>query len=178
MAFDFQPTLIGSLLTLRPLRREDQVGLRTAAADPMVWAGHPAKTRHLAEAFDPYFEVLLAGGGTLVVTETATGRIIGCSRYYVAPDMPDAVSIGFTFLTCDHWGGETNLELKRLMVGHVFDAGKEVWFHIAPSNIRSQKATAKLGARHAYDSWIDLGSGAADWMCFHLTAQDWQAAGH
>lgn len=177
MPFDFQPTLRSGTLLLRPLRAEDRAGLRRAASDPLIWAGHPARDRHLPEVFEPYFDLLLASGATLVVTGAAGGRIIGCSRYYLAPDAPEAVSIGFTFLTRDHWGGATNRELKRLMLGHVFAAGREAWFHIDPTNIRSQRATAKLGARHIHDARLDLGTGEAPWMCFRLTEADWLAGG-
>jgi RimJ/RimL family protein N-acetyltransferase len=82
------------------------------------------------------------------VIDSQTNKIIGCSRYYVSPNQPDSISIGFTFLHHRYWGGATNSELKRLMLNHAFECFAEVWFHIAPSNIRSRKATAKLGAEH------------------------------
>ena len=91
-------------------------------------------------------------------------------------DKPEGVSIGFTFLTRDHWGGGTNRAIKRLMLDHIFASGDNAWFHIDPSNIRSQKATAKLGARHVFDAEHDLGSGMTTWMCFLLLKADWAAA--
>ena len=57
------------------------------------------------DSFTAYFDFLLASGGTLAVRDRASGAIIGCSRYYVAPDTPAAISIGFTFLARDRWGG-------------------------------------------------------------------------
>jgi hypothetical protein len=35
--FDYQPTLAGALLELRPLREDDLAGLHAAAADPLIW---------------------------------------------------------------------------------------------------------------------------------------------
>jgi len=94
--FDMQPSLAGPTLSLSPMRRADYDGLYGAARDPLIWAGHPAKDRHLEDVFRPYFGTLLASGGTLVVRAVSSGEILGCSRYYVAPGAEDDISIGFT----------------------------------------------------------------------------------
>ncbi len=175
MSFDPQPELTGAILTLRPLRQDDFEGLRNAASDAQTWAGHPARDRHLPEVFAPYFDSLLASGTCLVVVHRASDRIIGCSRYYTAPDMPGSIAIGFTFLHHDFWGGAVNFELKRLMLGHAFDTFDDVWFHIDPTNIRSQKATAKLGAVFVHDAELQLGPMMALWKCYRLTQDAWAA---
>ena len=172
--FDAQPRLTGPTLDLSPLQPADIDGLHAAASDPATWAGHPAKDRHRREVFEPYFHFLLEKGGTLTVRERASGRIIGCSRYYVAPDRPEGIAIGFTFLDQRCWGGATNFELKSLMLSHAFETYPEVWFHIAPTNVRSQRATAKLGAEHAYDAELDLSGTPMPWMCFRLTREAWE----
>lgn len=172
--FDFQPTLTGERIAVRPLAEADFEALFTAARDPEIWAGHPAKDRHRREVFAAYFAFLLDSATALVVLERASEKVIGCSRYYVAPDTPDCVSIGFTFLDRAHWGGSTNFELKRLMLDHAFRSVSVVWFHIDPTNVRSQKATAKLGAVHAYDATLDLSGTPAEWMCFRLGKADWE----
>lgn len=64
-------------------------------------------------------------------------------------------------------------ELKLLMLGHALKRFPAVWFHIDPTNARSQKATAKLGARHVYDAVLDLAGSPAAFMCFRLTRDDW-----
>jgi RimJ/RimL family protein N-acetyltransferase len=38
------------------------------------------------------------------------------------------------------------------MLDHAFKSYPDVRFHIAPANIRSQKATAKLGADYVYEA--------------------------
>lgn len=43
------------------------------------------------------------------------------------------------------------------------DRHPAVWFHIDPSNIRSRKATAKLGAKHVYDAALNLSGNPASW---------------
>lgn len=181
-ALNFQPELRGETLLLRPLKPEDFDGLYAAGSDPAVWAGHPARERYKPEVFRQYFDSQMASKSTLVFIDRATGKLIGCSRYYVAPDQPQAVSIGFTFLNNAYWGGATNFEIKRLMLDHAFLSVDDVWFHIDPTNIRSQKATAKLGAVHAYDAVLDISGSPLNWMCFRLTRDAWakvkSAQGH
>ena len=172
--FDAQPELASGLLALRPLKPDDFDGLFAAAGHPEVWAGHPAKDRYKREVFEEYFEFLLKSRSALVVIDRASGKIIGCSRYYPAPDQPDSISIGFTFLNHAYWGGGVNFELKRLMLDHAFRTFTEVWLHIAPNNIRSQKATAKLGAEHAYDATLNLSGSPAPNMCFRLSRDAWE----
>jgi len=172
--FDKQPRILGTTIGIRPLELKDFDELHLAASDPAIWEGHPMKERYKIDVFKPYFSFLHGQGGTVVAFEKKTSEIIGCSKYYVAPDMPDSISIGFTFLVRSHWGGNTNFEFKRLMLEHAFSVFPSVWFHIDPTNIRSQKATAKLGARHIYDAMLKLQNSPAEFVCYQLTKDDWQ----
>ena len=173
--FNTQPHLTGPNLTLSPLHEDDYAGLFAAACDPLIWAGHPAKDRHLEEVFRPYFGSLLQSRSTVAIRDSKRGEIIGCSRYYVAPGVEDDISIGFTFLRRDHWGGTTNRELKTLMFDHAFQSFETVWLHIGPDNIRSQLATQKLGAEFSHEEMLDLGSGETNMYCYRLARSAWQA---
>lgn len=173
MSFDDQPDLIGPNLRLRGLHESDRKALYHAASAPQNWAGHPVPDRYKPAVFNPYFDGLLAAGGTLVVIERARDQIIGCSRYYVAADAPGDIGIGFTFVHHSHWGGSVNFEMKSLMLGHAFETFERVWFHIDPSNIRSQKATAKLGVAECDDMELDLGSGLLRWKRYCLGKEAW-----
>ncbi|MEM7440098.1 MAG: GNAT family N-acetyltransferase [Pseudomonadota bacterium] len=146
--------------------------LKNAASDPGIWAGHPAQNRHEAEVFEPYFNMLLDSGAALVIRDAARD-IIGCSVYYTDTNAPVRLSIGFTFLTRNHWGGATNRQVKSLMLGHLFKSASEAWFHIAPTNVRSQVATQRLGAVFTHDASIDLAGGAQPWRCYCLTKEAW-----
>lgn len=161
-------------LKLRPLSGGDLEALYEAASAPEVWAGHPATDRFKRSVFEPYAMALIDSGSTLVVIDPQSDCIIGCSRYYVPPDQPDGISIGFTFLHQRYWGGATNFELKRLMLEHAFQSFSEVWFHISPTNIRSQRATRKLGAKYIGDAVLDLSGTPAEFMCFRLSKDDWE----
>ena len=174
--FDCQPVLCGSTLKLRPLTEPDFEGMFLAAADPLIWADHPASDRYQRQVFEAYFASRLATGKALAVIDLISGQIVGMSSYYTPPDLPESIAIGYTFLVRMKWGGATNRELKRLMVEHAFKAYDSVYFHIGPSNIRSQKAVLKIGAVHLYDAELQLSAAPALCKCYGLTRAQWAAA--
>ncbi len=179
MAFNAQPRLSNRVLTLRPLAEADFEGLYLAASSPETWAGHPKQDRWQRAVFEPYFDFLLKTETTLVVLDTSTGeaheaRIIGCSRYYPAPNIEDSVSIGFTFLDHLYWGGVWNRAMKALMLEHAFETFDEVWLHIAPTNIRSQKAAQKIGAEYAYTADLAVTGTATETLCYRISKAAWR----
>ena len=167
--------LEGPNLRLRPLKPEDRQNLFAAAADPLIWAQHPAKNRYEQPVFDAYFDFLLTMGESLTVEDRALGKVIGTSRIYVADDPPASHSIGYTFLARSHWGGRANFEMKTLMIDHILSCADAVWFHIDAHNLRSQKATEKLGARLAFrDKVLDFGNGPAHYQGYRLDRAVWE----
>ncbi len=177
--FDAACPLRSDLLTLTPMGADDLPALTLAAGDPGIWVGHPDPGRWQAEVFATYVATQLAAGGAMTLRKTvereAAGRVIGMSRFYATSDTPNGICIGYTFLTRDHWGGGTNFELKRLMLDHLFGSVPEAWFHIGQSNIRSQRATAKLGAERMETMRLDLGAGPAEWVRMRLDHAVWRA---
>ena len=145
MPFDFQPTLKGSLVELRPLRAEDVDDLFAVASDPLIWEQHPVRDRHKPKVFNAFFAESLASLGTLTALDCEDGRIIGSSRFHGYNEQASEVEIGWTFLARSHWGGKYNGEMKQLMLRHAFRFVKRAVFLIGPQNIRSQKAIEKLG---------------------------------
>ena len=142
---DLQPTLTGTIITLRPLQARDFDELANAAADPLVWEQHPDSSRRTREGFSRGFEEVLRSPGCLVAVDNATQRLIGWSRYHTyVPG--ERVTIGYTFLARSHWGGATNAQMKRLMLRHAFTDVPEVRFTVAERNLRSRRAVEKLGA--------------------------------
>lgn len=174
--FDCQPDLCASTLRLKPLAYSDFKGMFLAAADPEIWGGHPARDRYKREVFEAYFASLLATKKALAVVDIASGDIVGTSSYYTPPDLPNSIAIGFTFLVRAKWGGPSNRELKQLMLEHAFTAYDIVYFHIAPTNIRSQTATMKLGAVHLYDAELKISAAPALAKCYGLTHAQWKAS--
>jgi N-acetyltransferase len=147
--FDPQPTLVGSLVTVRPLRADDFDDLYAAGADPDVWAQHPETERWHKGAFRAYFDDHLASGGALAVLDRADGTVIGASRYANLDEQHREVEIGWTFLARRYWGGPHNADLKRLMLSHAFRSVDTVVFLVGAENHRSRRAVEKLGAREA-----------------------------
>ena len=145
MSFDLQPTLRGELLELRPLRAEDFQDLYSVASDPLIWEQHPSSDRYQEEVFKEFFRGAVASGGALVAIDSATGRVIGSSRFHAYDEERSEVEIGWTFLARSHWGGRYNGEMKQLMLRHAFKFVRNVIFVIGTENLRSQRAVEKIG---------------------------------
>jgi N-acetyltransferase len=147
MPFDPQPVLRGASLTLRPLREQDFDALYAVASDPLLWEQHPDWDRFRPDVFRRFFAEAIDSGGALAVTTTDSGAVIGSSRYHGCDEELSEVEIGWTFLARSHWGGETNRQLKSLMLTHAFGFVDRVLFLVGIDNTRSQKALGKIGAR-------------------------------
>jgi len=130
---------------VRPLRPADFTALYAVAGDPRIWEQHPVRDRHRLEQFREFFDDAVQSGGALAV-ETTRGELIGSSRFHDFDQLTGEVEIGWTFLARSQWGGQTNRELKSLMLGHAFQYVERVVFRVGPENRRSQRALEKLGA--------------------------------
>jgi RimJ/RimL family protein N-acetyltransferase len=146
MPFQLQPVLKGELIQLRPLRSEHWNDLFAVAADPLIWEQHPESDRYKEEAFKIFFKDALESGGAFVVIDTKSKRIIGSTRFHGYDPEKSEVEIGWTFLARKCWGGRYNREMKQLMLAHAFQFVENVVFYVGENNIRSRKATEKIGA--------------------------------
>ena len=142
----WQPILEGERIRARPLADSDFDALFAAASDPLIWEQHPDRLRHTRERFEAYFRSGLDSGGALLLTDRATGEVLGSSRYHDYRPAERRVEVGYTFLIRRCWGGAYNGELKRLMLDHAFLHVDTVVFQIGPGNLRSRRAVEKLGA--------------------------------
>lgn len=150
--FDFVPTLAGETIALRPLKAEDFDAVYAAAADPLIWEQHPYPLRYRRDVFESGFWASAVNSeGALVITDNASGQVIGSSRFYEWDPERKEVAIGFTFLSRSHWGGKTNRELKSLMLSHAFRWAQSVWFHVGSNNVRSRKAMEKIGGVFSHE---------------------------
>lgn len=142
---NLQPTLSGPTIELRPTVAADWAPMFAAAADPAIWAVHPAHDRWQEPVFRRYFDEALASGGGLTIRDRASGAVIGASRYSIERAESGDVEIGWTFLARRYWGGATNRELKQLMVGHALSTFDATIFLVGEHNIRSRRAMEKIG---------------------------------
>jgi len=149
MRFELQPTLKGSLLSLRPLGADDFAELFAVASDPLIWEQHPATDRYREDVFREFFRDALDSGGALLAMDAKDGRVIGSSRFHGYDSERSEIEIGWTFLARSHWGGVYNGEMKHLMLGHAFQFVNCVVFLIGVRNFRSQRAIEKIGGVRA-----------------------------
>lgn len=171
--FNFQPVLTGANVSIRALDINDFDSLYKCASDKKLWEGHPAKDRYKKLEFEKWFKDALESNTTIVFLDNVTRNIIGSSRFYVNDDAPEDISIGYTFLARSYWGGKTNFELKKLMLDYAFTYFNSVWFHIAPSNIRSQKAVEKIGGIFAYEKVSSISGSPDKWLFYQIGKVDW-----
>jgi len=171
--FSLQPTIQGANISIRPLVEGDFDELFSCASDKEIWGGHPSPDRYKLSEFKPYFQNALDSKATIVVVENDSEKIIGCSRYYFADVEKQNISIGFTFLVREHWGGKTNFELKKIMLEYAFGYFDTVWFHIGPTNVRSQKATLKIGASFTHEESLDISGKPELWRCYRIDKNQW-----
>jgi len=164
---NWQPTLRGEHVQLRPIRADDLDALHAAAADPLVWEQHSERNRHERPVFERFFAGALECGGGLVALDAA-GQVIGSSRYYDWDPSDRSVVIGYTFLARSHWGNGTNREMKRLMLDHAFRWAKTAWFHVSPGNVRSQRALERIGARLDRQQDVSVGGVMSPRMIYRL----------
>src|SRR5580698_6752570 len=146
MLFDFQPTLEGVLLMLRPLRAEHFGDLYAVASDRLIWEQHPVKDRYKENVFRAFFSESLQSGGALIAIDRKDGKVIGSSRFHGYSKENGEIEVGWTFLARTHWGGVYNREMKQLMLRHAFRFVNRVIFLVGVENLRSQRAVEKLGA--------------------------------
>jgi RimJ/RimL family protein N-acetyltransferase len=149
-----QPAVLeGDGVRLEPMREAHLDALMTAAADGRLWdlwyVSVPAPDETVK-----YIHDALNGqqdGHMLpwVVRDTATGAIIGSTRYHDIVAHIDRVEIGYTWYSQSRQRTHVNTACKLLLLAHAFDAlgCKVVGLRTDPFNFRSQRAIEALGAR-------------------------------
>lgn len=142
---DFQPTLVGPTITIRPIATGDWQELFAAGSDPQIWKVHPVPDRYTEPGFRKFFDEAVNSKMGFVFVDRSTNRLIGSSRYYGHEPELSEIEIGWTFIVRSHWGGKANREVKRLMLDHAFNFVDTVVFWVGDQNWRSQGAMTKIG---------------------------------
>jgi RimJ/RimL family protein N-acetyltransferase len=155
---DLTTSLHGRYVELLPLERSYVKALAAASAIDRTTYGYtevPDGEAVTAAYVDKMLR-LAAENVTLpfVQRETATGRILGCTRYHEARYWrgrvePDEIEIGGTWLAADAQRTPINTEAKFLLLRHAFETWKVVRVCLATDerNARSRAAIERLGAR-------------------------------
>ncbi len=153
---NLQPEILENhLLRIIPLRESDFNSLFLVASDPLIWEQHPIKDRYKREVFELFFYEAVVSGSAFLMFDKATGEVIGSTRFYDYKPELSSVAIGYTFLARKFWGGNYNMSAKSLLLDYAFQFVNSVIFHIGITNIRSQKAILKIGAKKINEISLD-----------------------
>jgi RimJ/RimL family protein N-acetyltransferase len=174
---DFQPTLTGPTVIVRPISVGDWPGLFAAGSDPEIWKVHPLPNRYTEPEFRSYFDSAVASKMAFVFVDRASGRLIGSSRYYGYDAALSEIEIGWTFIVREFWGGATNREVKRLMLDHAFGFVDTVIFWVGEQNWRSQGAMKKIGGVKRDGLFARELSGATPYVIFEIGKSRYEQGG-
>lgn len=169
-----------AFVRLEPLAEAHRAGLRAACeADLRVWPElYPYSMA--GEHFDPRWERLMAdkaAGTAIPFAVLAGGAVVGMSSYLAIDRANAALEIGATYYRPQARGGAVNPAVKRLLLGHAFDAGaRRVQLKVDAINARSRAAVLKLGAvqegilRQDRVTWTGR---VRDTVYFSILAAEW-----
>ncbi len=153
MPFIQPVTLAGRHVRIEPLAREHESGIRAAAADGELWrlwytsVPSPEKTGEWLDAALDVRERL--GGMAFALRETATGDVVGSTRYFNVDATNRRLEIGHTWYAKRVQRTAVNTECKLLLLTHAFEALGciAVEFRTHFFNFASREAIARLGAK-------------------------------
>ena len=174
---DFQPTLVGPAITIRPIAADDWIEMFAAGSDPEIWKVHPVPDRYTEAGFRKFFDGAVNSKMGFAFVDRATNRLIGSSRYYGREPELGEIEIGWTFLARSHWGGRANREVKRLMLDHAFTFVNTVIFWVGDENWRSQGAMTKIGGVKREALFTRELSGDRPYFIFDITKVRYEAGG-
>ncbi len=151
---DPQPVILErDAIRLEPMTEGHIDGLAAATADGRLWELWFTGTS-TAEGMPDYVAAALQGqrdGHMLpwIVRDTASGEIIGSTRYHDVVAALDRVEIGYTWYRQSRQRTHVNTTCKLLLLAHAFEAlgCKVVALRTDNFNFRSQRAIEGLGAK-------------------------------
>jgi RimJ/RimL family protein N-acetyltransferase len=153
MAFVEPVTLSARGVTLVPLALEHEAGLRAAATDGELWkirvtsVPEPENTRKYIE--DALAMREAGHRFAFAVTESATGKVLGCSSYHDIVPAIKRVEIGWTWYAKSSQRSHVNTTAKLLLLTHAFETlgCHVVGWRTDNFNFASQAAIERLGAK-------------------------------
>lgn len=165
--------LESDIIKLVPLTKFDFEKIYVVASDPLIWEQHPSSDRFKREVFEIYFTNASSGGSAFIIFDKLTDNVIGSTRFYNYEPEKQSVAIGYTFLAKAYWGGLYNKSAKKVLLDYAFQFVDKVYFHIGPTNIRSQKATIKIGAMKVGEFDLDFNGQKVMHFEYLIEKKDW-----
>jgi RimJ/RimL family protein N-acetyltransferase len=183
MAFIEPITLKGRHATLEPLARDHEEALKRAAADGELWrlwyTSVPAPDKTAA-----YIDAALAmrerDGAMPFVVRSATGEIVGCTRYFHVDAPNRRLEIGYTWYAKRVQRSAVNTECKLLLLTHAFETLKciAVEFRTHWFNHASREAILRLGAKQdgvLRNHQVSTDGSYRDTVVFSIIDSEWPA---
>ncbi|SFI03760.1 Protein N-acetyltransferase, RimJ/RimL family [Collimonas sp. OK307] len=148
-----QPTLVGKLVELQPLRPEHAAALLNAAADGQLW-NMKVTVVPGPEAIEKYIATALEGRQAatvmpFVMNRRDTGRVVGSTRFWKIDRVNRKMEIGHTWLSSSVQRSGINTEAKYLLLAYAFEAMQavRVQFTTDELNEKSRTAILRIGAK-------------------------------
>ena len=143
-------TLERARVRLVPMAREHAPSLATAASDGQLWTlrvtSVPAPGEEAA-----YIDTALKGQADghmlpFVVLDTATGQVVGSTRYHDIVPAVDRLEIGYTWYAKSVQRTDINTTAKLLLMTHAFETlgAQLVGWRTDNFNFASQRAIERL----------------------------------
>lgn len=186
--------LIGPTVRVDPTSPQDAPGLLAAAGSPETFRWFTrGPTPFDTSGMEGHVRFLMDSPGVepLTLRLAATGEVLGMTSYLDIRPEHRTLEIGWTFIAPAHRGTRTNPEMKRLLLAHAFDTpifpptsrhagggALRVCLKTHHLNTRSQRAMAKLGARHegTLRNLIIMPDGSSRHsVYFSIIAEEWPA---
>ena len=184
MAFAAPVVLEGRHVRLEPLAREHEAGVRAAAADGELWSlwyTSVPSPEGTASWIDTAFDMRdRLGALPFVIRETATGDIVGSTRYFNVDAVNRRLEIGHTWYAKRVQRTAVNTECKLLLLTHAFETLDcvAVEFRTSFFNFASRDAIARLGAKQdgiLRNHQILPDGTLRDTVVFSIIAGEWPA---
>ena len=169
-------------VVLEPLCLEHVPALEAAAADGELWNLTVTSVPMPGQAQN-YVENALKGQSEghmlpFAVRESASGEIVGSTRYYEIDAELPRLAIGYTWYAKRWQKSHLNTACKRLLLEHAFETLQcvAVAFHTDEQNEDSQRAIERLGAQRegvlrAHKRRTD--GSLRHTVCFSIVAEEW-----
>jgi len=153
MAFVEPVTLQARGVTLVPLARAHEPGLRNAAADGALWnirvtsVPEPENTRQYIE--DALAMRQAGSRFAFCVIESASGKVLGSSSFHDILPAVKRLEIGYTWVAKSVQRSHVNSTCKLLLMTHAFETlgCQVVGWRTDNFNFASQAAIERLGAK-------------------------------
>jgi N-acetyltransferase len=152
--WDLAVRLEGPLVTLEPLRADHAEGLFAAGRPEAIWTYWPLSLAESRERVDAWTADCLRAAASgerqhYATLDSATGEVVGSTSYLAIQPEHEAIEIGWTWLAPSRWRTGANVDAKRLMLRHAFEAlgCHRVQIVTDARNERSRAAIAALPAQ-------------------------------